>query len=162
VFTTNLYSEQRRNNPGWIIPHSIILIEPPFLARNYRYTSDQGFYLGDHGWFDKRFMYEVSLSMPLMVRFHGLIESGSVNDDLVTNLEFAPALLELVGIDKPQDMQGRSFVKLLENREVKNWRDSLYSTNKKRTQYLFPLFFLFSKLACQAPEQKNQTQWPNS
>ena len=107
-------------------------------------------------------MYEVSLSMPLMVRFHGLIESGSVNDDLVTNLEFAPALLELVGIDKPQDMQGRSCVKLLENREVKNWRDSLYSTNKKRTQYQFPLLFLFSKLACQAPEQKNQTQWPNS
>lgn len=90
------------------------------------YTSDQGFYLGDHGWFDKRFMYEESLRMPLIARFPGHIKPGSVNDHMVSNLDFAPTFLELAGIEKPQDMQGQSFVKLLENKEVKNWRDSIY------------------------------------
>lgn len=90
------------------------------------YTSDQGFYLGDHGWFDKRFMYEESLRMPLIARFPGHIKPGSVNDHMVSNLDFAPTFLELAGIEKPQDMQGQSFVKLLENKEVKNWRNSIY------------------------------------
>ena len=90
------------------------------------YTSDQGFYLGDHGWYDKRFMYEESLRMPLVARFPGSIKSGSVNDELVSNIDFAPTFLELAGVEIPQDMQGRSMERLLQNRRVKDWRQSVY------------------------------------
>jgi arylsulfatase A-like enzyme len=90
------------------------------------YTSDQGFYLGDHGWFDKRFMYEESLRMPLVARFPGAIKPGSVNDELVSNLDFAPTFLELAGVDIPKDMQGRSLEKFLQDRKVKDWRQSVY------------------------------------
>ena len=90
------------------------------------YTSDQGFYLGDHGWYDKRFMYEESLRMPLVARFPGSIKPGSVNDELVSNLDFAPTFLELAGADVPKDMQGRSMERLLQNRRVKDWRQSVY------------------------------------
>ncbi len=98
------------------------------LARNtiVVYTSDQGFFLGDHGWFDKRFMYEESLRMPLLMRFPEYIKPGSVNQDLVVNLDFAPTLLELAGIEKPKDMQGESFVRFLKNKEIRNWRNSIY------------------------------------
>ena len=90
------------------------------------YTSDQGFYLGDHGWYDKRFMYEESLRMPLVARFPGSIKSRSVNDELVSNLDFAPTFLELAGADIPLDMQGHSLGKLLQGRKVKDWRQSVY------------------------------------
>ena len=90
------------------------------------YTSDQGFYLGEHGWFDKRFMYEESLRMPLLVRFPGGIEAGSVNANMVSNLDFAPTLLELAGVTIPPDMQGRSFKKLLQAAKVRDWRESIY------------------------------------
>jgi arylsulfatase A-like enzyme len=90
------------------------------------YTSDQGFYLGDHGWYDKRFMYEESLRMPLVARFPGTIKSGSTNDELVSNLDFAPTFLELAGADIPQDMQGHSLGRLLQGRRVKDWRQSAY------------------------------------
>jgi len=90
------------------------------------YTSDQGFYLGDHGWYDKRFMYEESLRMPLVARFPGTIKPESVNDELVSNLDFAPTFLELAGADIPQDMQGRSLRKILQGRKVKDWRQSVY------------------------------------
>ena len=90
------------------------------------YTSDQGFYLGDHGWFDKRFMYEESLRMPLLARFPAYIKSSFENDDMVSNLDFAPTFLDLAGIWKPEDMQGRSFLKLLRGKEVKDWRESVY------------------------------------
>jgi len=90
------------------------------------YTSDQGFYLGDHGWYDKRFMYEESLRMPLVARFPGSIKSGSVNAELVSNIDFAPTFLELAGADIPQDMQGNSFGRLLQGRKVKDWRQSVY------------------------------------
>ncbi|MGD2245527.1 MAG: DUF4976 domain-containing protein, partial [Candidatus Aminicenantes bacterium] len=90
------------------------------------YTSDQGFYLGDHGWFDKRFMYEESLRMPLVARFPGSIKPGSVNDELVSNLDFAPTFLDLAGVDTPQDMQGRSLEKFLQDRKVRDWRQSVY------------------------------------
>jgi len=98
------------------------------LAENtlVAYTSDQGFYLGDHGWFDKRFMYEESLRMPLVVRCPGLIEPGSVNDDIVLNLDFAPTFLELAGVEKPDDMQGDSMQSLLRGRGSKKWRKSMY------------------------------------
>ncbi|MHC4123362.1 MAG: sulfatase family protein [Planctomycetota bacterium] len=90
------------------------------------YTSDQGFYLGEHGWFDKRFMYKESFKMPLLVRYHREIKPGSVNKNLVMNLDFAPTFLDLAGIEKPADMQGCSFRKLLRNKTPKNWRKSVY------------------------------------
>lgn len=90
------------------------------------YTSDQGFYLGEHGWFDKRFMYEESLRMPLVARYPGYIKPGSINNELVTNLDFAPTFLELAGVEKPRDIQGQSLWTFLQNRKVKNWRQSIY------------------------------------
>jgi len=90
------------------------------------YTSDQGFYLGDHGWFDKRFMYEESLRMPLLVRYPKEIKAGSVNEDIVMNLDFAPTFLDFAGISKPDDMQGRSLRRLMRGKTPKDWRKSMY------------------------------------
>jgi arylsulfatase A-like enzyme len=90
------------------------------------YTSDQGFYLGEHGWFDKRFMYEESLRMPLLVRYPKEIKAGSVNDDIVLNLDFAPTLLDFAGVSKPADMQGRSFRPALQGSTPNDWRTSIY------------------------------------
>ncbi len=89
------------------------------------YTSDQGFYLGEHGWFDKRFMYEESFRTPLLMRYPPLIEAGSSNQDLVQNIDFAPTLLDLAGVEIPIDMQGLSVLPLL-NGEKTEWRDELY------------------------------------
>jgi arylsulfatase A-like enzyme len=90
------------------------------------YTSDQGFFLGDHGWYDKRFMYEESLRMPLLVRYPERIESGSVCDHIVSNLDFAPTFLDLAGAEIPTGMQGRSLKNLLFNEESEEWRQYLY------------------------------------
>jgi arylsulfatase A-like enzyme len=90
------------------------------------YTSDQGFYLGDHGWFDKRFMYEESLRMPLLVRYPSMIRKGAVNNDIVLNLDFGPMLLDLAGAAVPDDMQGESFKSLLKGKKPTNWRTSMY------------------------------------
>jgi len=90
------------------------------------YTSDQGFYLGDHGWFDKRFMYEHSLRMPLLVRYPKEIKAGSINDDIVLNLDFAPTFLDFAGVAVPSDMQGRSLRPLLKGNTPQNWRASMY------------------------------------
>ena len=90
------------------------------------YSSDQGFYLGDHGWFDKRFMYEESLRMPLMVRWPGKTAPGTVNSDLVSNLDFAETFLEMAGVKVPADMQGRSLVPLLVGRTPADWRKAHY------------------------------------
>ena len=90
------------------------------------YTSDQGFYLGDHGWFDKRFMYEESLRMPLLARYPKAIKAGSVNDSIVLNLDFAPTFLDFAGIKKPDDMQGRSFRSVLSDKTPDDWRTSMY------------------------------------
>jgi arylsulfatase A-like enzyme len=90
------------------------------------YTSDQGFYLGEHGWFDKRFMYEESLHMPLLVRYPNHIAAGSVSNDLLLNIDFAPTLLSLAGIETPKDIQGKSFVPVLENKKAKPFRDAVY------------------------------------
>ncbi len=73
------------------------------------YSSDQGFFLGDHGWFDKRFMYEESLAMPLVVSCPQAIAPGQVHDGIVTNVDFAPSLLAAAGVEPPERMQGRSF-----------------------------------------------------
>ncbi|SDC10738.1 sulfatase family protein [Niabella drilacis] len=91
------------------------------------YTSDQGFYLGEHGWFDKRFMYEESLRTPLLIRYPAEIPSGRRSAALVQNLDFAPTLLDYAGIQPPQDMQGRSFRRLLNGKDT-SWRDAAYYT----------------------------------
>jgi len=90
------------------------------------YSSDQGFYLGEHGWFDKRFMYEQSFRTPLLVKWPGHIEPGSVNNDLVSNLDFAQTILDVAGIELPDDMQGLSLRPLLEGDKPDDWRQSLY------------------------------------
>ncbi len=90
------------------------------------YTSDQGFYLGDHGWFDKRFMYEESLRMPLLVRYPKEIKPGSVNKDLVQNLDFAETFLDFAGVKAPDDMQGESLRKILQGKTPRRWRKSIY------------------------------------
>ena len=73
------------------------------------YTSDQGFYLGEHGWFDKRFMYEESFRMPFLMYWPGHVEGGGVNTDLLMNVDFAPTLLDAAGVNIPEDIQGKSF-----------------------------------------------------
>jgi arylsulfatase A-like enzyme len=90
------------------------------------YTSDQGFYLGNHGWFDKRFMYEESLRMPLLVRWPKVIKAGSVNDDIVLNLDFASTFLDFAGAAVPADIQGRSLRPILKGKTPSDWRKSMY------------------------------------
>ena len=92
------------------------------------YTSDQGFYMGEHGWFDKRFMYEESLRTPFMMKYPGKIQPGSRVDEMVVNIDFAPTLIDYAGIPVPKDMQGKSFKGLLENSSVlqKDWRKAMY------------------------------------
>ncbi|RMG42130.1 MAG: DUF4976 domain-containing protein [Planctomycetota bacterium] len=90
------------------------------------YSSDQGFFLGDHGWFDKRFIYEESLKTPLLIRWPGVVKPGSVNTDLVSNLDFAETFLDIAGVPIPEDMQGRSLVPLLKGHTPADWRKSFY------------------------------------
>ncbi len=90
------------------------------------YTSDQGFYLGEHGWYDKRFMYEESFSTPLLVRYPPEIKAGTEVKELVQNLDLAPTILDYTGTEIPSDMQGASFRKLAAGKKVDNWRDAVY------------------------------------
>jgi len=89
------------------------------------YTSDQGFYLGEHGWFDKRFMYEESFRTPLVMKLPSKIEKGKI-DKLVQNIDYAPTLLELAGVEIPEEMQGASLLPLLEGEKNVDWRKSIY------------------------------------
>jgi len=90
------------------------------------YTSDQGFFLGEHGWFDKRWIYEESMRTPLLVQYPGKIEAGSKVDALVQNIDYAPTFLQYAGVPVPADIQGRSLKPLAEGKPVKDWRKSLY------------------------------------
>lgn len=90
------------------------------------YTSDQGFFLGDHGWYDKRFMYEESLRMPFILRYPREVAPGSVNSDIVTNVDFAPLFLDLAGVPIPGHMQGRSFRPLLRGKTPVDWPQAMY------------------------------------
>ncbi len=90
------------------------------------YSSDQGFYLGEHGWFDKRFMFDESYRTPLIVSWPGVTKPGSVNKDLVSNLDYAQTFLQIAGVKQPKDMQGLSLVPVLKGKTPKDWRDSLY------------------------------------
>lgn len=91
------------------------------------YTSDQGFYMGEHGWFDKRFMYEESLRTPLLIAYPGHIQPGTVCNKLVQNIDYAPTFLDLAGISKPKELPGRSLTPLFKaGDKVKEWRNSIY------------------------------------
>ncbi|MDI6451058.1 sulfatase family protein [Anaerobaca lacustris] len=90
------------------------------------YTSDQGFYLGDQGWYDKRFMYEESLRMPLLIRWPQQVRRGAVSDAMVLNLDFAATFLDAAGAAVPADIQGESFVPILRGRRPANWRKAMY------------------------------------
>ena len=98
------------------------------LARNtiVIYTSDQGFFLGDHGLFDKRFMYEESLRMPFLIRWPAVIKAGSRSDAMALNVDFAETFLEAAGLPVPNTMQGKSLVPVLRGRVPADWRTSMY------------------------------------
>ena len=90
------------------------------------YSSDQGFFLGEHGWYDKRFMYEPSLKVPLLVRWPGVIEAGSGQTAMVQNLDFAPTFLEMAGVPVPSEIQGQSLLPLLQQETPDDWRRAIY------------------------------------
>jgi arylsulfatase A-like enzyme len=90
------------------------------------YTSDQGFYLGDKGMYDKRFMYEESLRTPFVARWPGVIKPGSVEKAMALNIDFAPTFLEMAGASVPADLQGRSLMPLLRGEPPADWRTSIY------------------------------------
>jgi arylsulfatase A-like enzyme len=98
------------------------------LAKNtiVIYTSDQGFFLGDHGMFDKRFMYEESLRMPFLVRWPAVIKPGMRVDAMALNVDFAPTFLDAAGLPAHPDMQGRSLLPILRGRAPADWRTSMY------------------------------------
>jgi arylsulfatase A-like enzyme len=92
------------------------------------YSADQGFYLGEHGWFDKRWLFEESLRTPLLVRWPGVTKPGSVNRDLVSNLDYAETFLDIAGQAVPAEMQGRSLVPILRGQTPADWRKSFTTT----------------------------------
>jgi len=112
------------DNVGRLLDH----LEATGLAENtvVIYTSDQGFFLGDHGWFDKRLMYEESLVMPLLVQGPGIDAPGSTCSEIVTNVDFAATMLELAGVEAPGHLQGRSLAPLLRGEHPDDWPQSMY------------------------------------
>lgn len=90
------------------------------------YSSDQGFYIGDHGWYDKRWMYEESLKMPFIVKWPGVTKPGSKTAKMVQNLDYAETFLDIAGATIPDDMQGLSLVPLLKGENPQDWRKSIY------------------------------------
>ena len=100
------------------------------LAENtiVMYSSDQGFYLGEHGWYDKRWMFEESFKMPFLIRWPESVQAGTKSRALIQNIDYAPTFLEMAGADVPEEIQGESFVPVLKNRGYAppKWRESLY------------------------------------
>ena len=92
------------------------------------YSSDQGFYLGEHGWYDKRWMFEESLKMPFLIRWPGVVPPGVQADAMIQNIDYAPTFLDVAGVDAPDSMQGRSIVPVLLNRgqPTDDWRSAIY------------------------------------
>lgn len=90
------------------------------------YTSDQGFFLGDHGWYDKRFMYEESLRMPFLARWPGKVKPGTTSGDMVLNVDFAPTFLTAAGLPVPADMQGKNALGVLAGNTPAGWRTDMY------------------------------------
>ncbi|MCP5120116.1 MAG: DUF4976 domain-containing protein, partial [bacterium] len=117
------------------------------------YSSDNGFYLGDHGWYDKRFMYEPSLRIPLLARYPRAGISGQVADAFVQHIDYAPTMLDFAGVPIPETMQGRSLRPFLEGREPADWRKSIYYSyfenswelrNAKKEEMADPSFQYFT------------------
>jgi arylsulfatase A-like enzyme len=106
----------------------LALLDKTGLARNtiVVYTSDQGFFLGDHGLFDKRFMYEESIRMPFLVRWPAGIKAGTKSDAVALNIDFAPTFLDAAGVPATAAMQGRSLMPVLRGRTPSDWRTSMY------------------------------------
>ncbi|HCO67452.1 MAG TPA: sulfatase [Dysgonomonas sp.] len=104
------------------------------------YTSDQGFYMGEHGWFDKRFMYEESFRTPLIMRYPKAIKAGTKSEALVQNIDYAPTFLSLAGIEKPEEMSGNSLEAVFDGEKPADWRNSLYYH-----YYDYPAFHLVRK-----------------
>ena len=92
------------------------------------YSSDQGFYNGEHGWYDKRWMYEESLRNPFIIKWPGVIKPGTTSDALIQNIDYAPTLLECAGLNVPADVQGDSFKTILQGDTPKHWRQSILYT----------------------------------
>jgi N-acetylglucosamine-6-sulfatase len=90
------------------------------------YSSDQGFYLGEHGWYDKRWMYEESMRMPFLIRWPGKIVAGTRNEQLIQNIDYAPTFLEAAGVELPEGIQGKSMMPLYDNAKSQNWRKYVY------------------------------------
>jgi arylsulfatase A-like enzyme len=90
------------------------------------YSSDQGFFLGEHGWFDKRWIFQESVRTPFLIRWPGLVKAGSVNTNLVANIDIAETFLQIAGLPIPDRMQGRSFLPLLKDARPAGWRTAFY------------------------------------
>jgi N-acetylglucosamine-6-sulfatase len=102
------------------------------------YSSDQGFYLGEHGWYDKRWMYEESFRMPFLVRWPGVAKAGARTSGLAQNIDFAPTFLDAAGVVVPADMQGRSLKPLLGGETPPGWRKSVYYHYYERGEHNVP------------------------
>lgn len=90
------------------------------------YSSDQGFYLGEHGWYDKRWMFEESLKMPFIIRWPGVVKPGSRPKEMIQNIDYAPTFLEMAGAEIPEEIQGRSLVPVFSGNTPKDWREDIY------------------------------------
>jgi arylsulfatase A-like enzyme len=90
------------------------------------YTADQGFFLGEHGWYDKRWMYEPALRTPMIMRWPGQIPAGAVDNHLVQNIDMAPTFLEVAGLGDSEGMHGRSLLGLMRGQSPQSWRDAIY------------------------------------
>ena len=104
------------------------------------YSSDQGFYLGEHGWYDKRWMFEESFRMPFLIRWPGVVKAGSKPRDLIQNIDYAPTFLEMAGLAVESEIQGRSLMPLLKE-EANDWRQSLYYTYYEIGEHAVPQHF---------------------
>ncbi|MFT6498108.1 MAG: N-acetylglucosamine-6-sulfatase, partial [Akkermansiaceae bacterium] len=104
------------------------------------YASDQGFYLGEHGWYDKRWMFEESFKMPFVIRWPGVTKAGSRPKEMIQNIDYAPTFLEAAGIKAPAEIQGKSIVPTLKG-ETKEWRKSLYYSYYEKGEHNVPQHF---------------------
>ena len=104
------------------------------------YSSDQGFYLGEHGWYDKRWMFEESFRMPFLMRWPGVIEPGSKPESLIQNIDYAPTFLEIAGLESPREVQGRSMVQLCKG-DSTHWRESIYYAYYELGEHAVPQHF---------------------
>ena len=104
------------------------------------YSSDQGFYLGEHGWYDKRWMFEESLRMPFLIRWPGVVQAGSQPKELIQNIDYAATFLGAAGLKPPAEIQGRSLMPLLRGEQTA-WRNSIYYAYYELGEHAVPQHF---------------------